>query len=193
MELLETKLEAVLFYKGEAESKKNLAKLLEVEPQALEEAANQLRATLAARGIRLLSVGDQLELVTAPETSEIITRTRKEELTRDLGKAGADTLAIILYRDAVTRADIEYIRGVNCSFILRNLMIRGLVEKVANPANARSVLYRPTTDLLKHLGVTTQSELPEYAEIRKTMDDFEERKNVDDAPPASEVLTRAES
>lgn len=174
---LEQKLEAVLFYKGEPETKARLAKILGATLEEVEEAAAKLTTNLAVRGIRLLRVNDQLELVTAPETSEAVTNLRKEELVRDLGKAGAETLAIVLYRGPVSRADIDYIRGVNCSFILRNLQIRDLVRRIQNPNNARSYLYEVTPELLKYLGITKITELPNYEEMRTELEKFESEKN----------------
>lgn len=170
---LEKKLEAILFYKAEPEPIARLAKLLEVTPGELEEAAHALSASLADRGIRLLHVHDELELVTSPEASDLLQHVRKEELSRDLGKAGAETLAIILYKGPLTRAQIDYIRGVNSAFILRNLQIRGLVERVSNPADARSYLYRATPDTLKELGVTDITTLPEYEAVQKDIAAYE--------------------
>ncbi|KKS29041.1 MAG: Segregation and condensation protein B [Parcubacteria group bacterium GW2011_GWA2_43_11] len=170
---LEQKLEAVLFYKGESETKTKLAKLLGVTPEEIEEAAVKLGTTLSSRGIRLLRVQDQLELVTAPEASEAVNNVRKEELVRDLGKAGSETLAVVLYRGPVSRADIDYIRGVNCAFILRNLQVRGLVQRISNPNNTRSFLYEATPDLLKHLGVTEITGLPDYQAMREELEKFE--------------------
>ena len=170
---LEQKLEAVLFYKGESETKTKLAKLLGVTPEEIEEAAVKLGTTLSSRGIRLLRVQDQLELVTAPEASEAVNNVRKEELVRDLGKAGSETLAVVLYRGPVSRADIDYIRGVNCAFILRNLQVRGLVQRISNPNNTRSFLYEATPDSLKHLGVTEITGLPDYQAMREELEKFE--------------------
>jgi len=167
------KLEALLFYKGEPDSKKHLAKLLGCTHEELEEAVSVLKHELSARGIRLLVADDELELVTAPETSELIASLRKDELERDLGKAGSETLAIVLYRGPATRAEIEYIRGVNSAFVLRNLMVRGLVERVPHPEKKRTLMYRPTAELLSHLGVTTVEDLPEYKETQIKLAAFE--------------------
>lgn len=175
MATVEQNLEALLFYRGEPESRERLASLLSVTLEELDEAVHLLAASLGQRGIRLLIVDDQLELVTAPETNEAITRARKEEVVRELGKAGAETLAIVLYRGPITRTDIEFIRGVNCSFILRNLMIRGLIERIPNKEQARSVVYRATPETLQHLGITSIDALPEYAHIREQVAAFEAR------------------
>jgi segregation and condensation protein B len=188
MVTLENKLEAFLFFRGEAEKKQKIAELLEVTLDEVEGAVNTLATSLAERGLRVLSVGDEVELVTAPETSDVVARVRKDEMARDLGKAGAETLAIVLYRGPVSKADIEYIRGVQCSFVLRGLLIRGLVERVQNPKNTRSVLYAPTAGLLKHLGVTTVSELPEYGRIQAEVAVFEKRKEGEDVTSEDEVV-----
>ena len=111
-------------------------------------------------------------LGTAKELSPLIEQLTKEELTKDLGKAGLETLSIILYQGPITRADIDYIRGVNSQFIVRNLLIRGLVERVENPKDARSFLYKTTLDLLSHLGISKIEELPEYAQVREDIDGF---------------------
>ncbi len=177
MSSLENKLEALLFYRGEAETKETIAQLLEVSVSEVESTARQLSTSLANRGIRLLMVENELELVSAPETSDMVAKLRKDELSRDLGKAGAETLSIVLYRGPVTKTQIEYIRGVNCSFVLRSLLIRGLVERVPNPEHMRSTLYRATPELLKHLGVTSVSELPEFGRIQAEIAVFEKQVN----------------
>ena len=173
MSRIEQQLEAALFYKGEPESRARLAGLLEVSPEELENAIQHLSASLADRGIRLLTVGEELELVTAPEASAVIARMRKEELVRELGKAGSETLSIILYRGPATRAEIDHIRGVNSTFILRNLMVRGLVHKKKAERTARTFVYEPTPEVLKHLGVSSVEELPGYADTRAKLASFE--------------------
>jgi segregation and condensation protein B len=173
MATLDAKLEAVLFHRAEALTKKYVATLLEVSAEELESAISILSEALAMRGVRLLHIGEELELITAPEVSDVITKTRKEELVRDLGKAGSETLSVILYRGPISRVEIDYIRGVNCSFIVRNLLIRGLIDRVANPKNARSVLYQATPKLLAHLGVARIEDLPGYADIRAQITSFE--------------------
>jgi segregation and condensation protein B len=169
---LEHKLEAVLFYIGEPISRRRLAQILAVTEEEVSGVATRLAASMLERGLRLLCIGDDYELVTAPEVSEVMMSIRKEELERDLGKAGAETLSIILYSGPVSRATIEYVRGVNCSFVLRNLLIRGLVERKQDPKNQRSILYAPTPELLKYLGVSTVQELPEYDAVQRELDTF---------------------
>ena len=151
---LDTKIEALLFFKGEGVKIKELVKLLKTDKEDVENALLELKEKLSDRGIGLIRKEDEVMLGTVSEMSDLIEEIRKEELTKDLGKAGAETLSIVLYKGPITRAEIDYIRGVNSTFILRNLLIRGLVEKVPNPKDQRSFLYKPTLELLSYLGIS---------------------------------------
>lgn len=166
---LHAQIEALLFFKGEPLKRSNIAKLLSALKTDVDEALNILEEKLKERGIRLMVHEDKVHLVTAPEMGETLEKLLKEELQKDLGKAGLETLTIILYRGPVTRTQIDYVRGVNSSYILRHLLVRGLVEKITNPDNARSFLYKPTVDLLGFLGITRVEELPDYARVREEM------------------------
>ncbi len=182
-------LEAILYWRGEPVKITELAKALGVSKEEVVTAASELESSLAEnRGVRLMQHDDTLALVTAPEASELIEKLRKEELSRDLGKAALETLSIVMYKGPLSRADIEYIRGVNCTSIIRTLLIRGLIEKIQNPKDQRSSLYKVSSDLLMHLGVTTLSELPGYEATRTELDVFIARLESDEitAPPSEE-------
>lgn len=171
---LDSKIEALLFYKGEAMKVKELVKLLGADKDSIESALNTLQEKLSGRGVTLIRKEDEIQLATSREMSDIIEQIRKDELTKDLGKAGAETLAIVLYKGPVTRAEIDYIRGVNSTFILRNLLIRGLVEKVSNPKDQRSFLYKPTLELLSFLGISNIQDLPQFGEVQDELIKFSE-------------------
>lgn len=175
--MLDNQLEAVLFQQSDPIDRSYLTQVLGVSADELDAAVRVLTETLANRGIRLLQIGEQLELITAPEVSEVVAKVRKAELVKDLGKAGSETLSIILYRGPISRARIEYIRGVHCSFVLRNLLIRGLIERVPNPAQQRSVLYDVTPAFLTHMGVTRKEDLPQYQEMLTQISVFEARQD----------------
>ncbi|MAF59520.1 MAG: SMC-Scp complex subunit ScpB [Candidatus Pacebacteria bacterium] len=172
---LEQKLEAVLFFKGEPMKVDELSEILEVSDVNIREAANKLRESLKGRGLVLVEKEKAYALRTSSEVSEIIAKIKEEELTREIGKAGLETISVLLYKGPSTRAEIDYIRGVNSTFILRTLMIRGLVERVSNPKDARSFLYKPTFDLLTFLGISRIEELPNYADIKLEIENFEDR------------------
>ncbi len=169
---LDAQLEAILFWKAEAISVKKLATILEKDEAAIKEGLKTLEGKLAGRGLSLIYWEDEVVLATAKEMSATIEKLTKEELVRDLGKAGLETISIVLYQGPISRAEIDYIRGVNSNFILRNLLIRGLVEKVPNPKDQRSFLYKPTFELLSYLGTDKIEALPEYAKVRADIDTF---------------------
>ncbi len=162
---LEAKIEGILFYTSEPMTLTQLARICEVPEEEISQSLVVLETHLASRGISLVREGASVGLMTSAGVSDLIEKIRKEELKRDIGKAGAETLAIIAYNESVTRAEIDFIRGVNSTFILRNLLIRGLIERIPNPHDQRSFAYRPTLELYAHLGVTKKEELPEYREM----------------------------
>ena len=172
---LEMKIEAVLFYKTEPIKKSILAELFSVSIEEIEIALMTLSEALQTRGIRLVLTDTMAQLGTAPEMSEIIDLVRKEELKSDIGKAGAETLSIILYRGPLSRIELDKIRGVNSSFIIRNLLIRGLIERRPHPTDSRSFIYATTPALLNHLGITRREELPEYEQILNALEQFEKQ------------------
>lgn len=172
---LSAKIEAILFFKSEPIEKAWLAKTFSVSTEAIDQALAQLKTNLTDRGLTLLEKGTAVMLGTNPELSDLIEGLIKEELNRDLGKAGLETLAIVLYEGPLSRAEIDYVRGVNSSFILRNLLVRGLVERLPKPGDARTFLYGPTFELLRFLGVSQVPDLPDYASIRQELSAFKER------------------
>ncbi len=170
---LEMHIEAVLFYKTEPLSKKELALFFDVPQEEIAGALRTLSARLEAGATRIIDTGDDVQLVTAPDVSATLERLRKSELSRDIGKAGAETLAIILYRGPIARSEIDFIRGVNSTFILRNLQIRGLIERIPHQTLSRSFQYRATPALFAHLGITARETLPEYESIMQALDAYE--------------------
>lgn len=167
---LELKLEGVLFYKGAPQKKSTLCKLFGVKDEELSTAIKALRERLNSGATRLVETDKELQLATASELDELIDSMRRDELKRDIGKAGAETLAIILYKGPVTRPDIDRIRGVNSSFILRNLLVRGLIER---EQKGKTYIFDVTPALLTHLGVTNKQELPNQATILDQLETFE--------------------
>jgi len=170
---LDAKIESLLFFKGESLSLDNISRILSVSSEQVTEALDILDNNLSGRGIVLLRKDDEIMLGTEPQMSEIIEGLIKEDLNKEIGKAGLETLSIVLYLGPVTRSRIDYVRGVNSNFILRNLLIRGLVEKITNPNDQRSFLYKPTFKLLSHLGVSKIEDLPEYLEFQKEIENSE--------------------
>jgi len=188
---LDAQIEAILFWKGESVTIKRLAEILSASVEDIKAALTNLENSLQERGITLIQWEDEVALGTNKELSPLIERLTKEELVRDLGKAGLETISIVLYQGPISRAEIDYIRGVNSNFILRNLLIRGLVEKIPNPKDQRSFLYKPTIELLAHLGAGKIEDMPDYEKVRAEIDAFKtSQKSEDTAAGGADLIPK---
>ncbi len=166
MELsISAQIESIIFWKGEPMTFKEISKILSIEENIVQENVLILQNELENRGIVLITTDEKVSLATNSLMSEKISALVKEELSKDLSKATLETLSIILYRGAVNRSEIDYVRGVNSQFILRALAIRGLVEREADPKDERAYLYKPSIELLSHLGITNRDKLPDFEKI----------------------------
>lgn len=170
-------IEALLFFKGEPVTASFLAKTLGVSEDEARVGLGTLEQSLSGRGIILMRNGEEYMLATAPQMGATIEKILKDEISKELGKAGLETLAIVLYRGPVLRSEINYLRGVNSNYILRALLIRGLIEKVDQ--NGRSTAYRPTFELLSYVGVSKVEDLPGYEETVKAVEEFHEANDKD--------------
>ncbi len=168
-----TRAQAFLFAEGGTLTVRKLEQFLHVERDALVAALHELAAHLEGSGLALVRTETEVSLATAPSVAEALKAAYEEELSRDIGEAGLEVLAIVLYRGPSTRTQIDYIRGVNTSSTIRTLLARGLLERTVNEKDAREYLYRPTTELLAHLGVRQAKDLPEYAAITTELAAFE--------------------
>jgi segregation and condensation protein B len=177
---IDSLIEAILFYKGEPVAVKKLGELLAVPVGEIETGLNTLEEKLTGRGMVLVRHENTVALGTAKEASDLIEKITKEELTKDLGKAGLETLSAVLYYGPISRVEIDHIRGVNSSFILRHLMIRGLVAREQNPKDLRGFVYRPTMDLLTHLGIAKIEDLPEYDLVKNKLAEFSKEEAKED-------------
>lgn len=167
---LDQKIEAVLFLKGEPVSIKKLAEILEVSKDETISGLATLEEGLRERGLAIVRKEDEVMLGTRPELGSLLEKIHKEELTKDLSKSSLETLSIILYKNGAARSEIDWIRGVNSSFILRNLLIRGLIEKITHPEDSRKYFYKPTFELLSFLGVSRIEDLPEFEKIKAVLE-----------------------
>ncbi|MDD3190846.1 MAG: SMC-Scp complex subunit ScpB [Candidatus Pacebacteria bacterium] len=162
-------LESLIFVSGEPMGFSKLAKIMDVGEEDVHAAAENLAEDYQNRagGLRVIIQNGKVQMVTAAENSEVIERLMKIDIEGDLSRSALETISIVAYRGPISRSDIEEIRGVNTSFTLRQLAIRGLVEKIDNPNDARAYLYRMSFDFLRHLGVEKVEDLPKYRELRE--------------------------
>ncbi|MDB5195290.1 MAG: scpB [Parcubacteria group bacterium] len=173
-------LEAVLFAAGEPLNKARTTKLLGLSDGDFADAVIALATALEGRGLALIETEKELELRTAPGAADTIKALRESELSRDLGKASLETLAMILYRGSATRSEIDWVRGVNSAAAIRSLTLRGLIERGEDATDKRRARYTATVDALAHLGVSKKEDLPRYEEFTTTIA-AEERKGEEDA------------
>jgi len=161
---LAAQIEAILFVHGEPVTFKRLASLTKRSEKQIQESLEVIKEGLRgqSRGLDLVVGKDEIQLVTAPELSDVVEKLVKEELDTRLTPAALETLTIIAYLGPCTRALIEYIRGVNCAFMLRTLMVRGLIERKSDSQKTGGYVYQVTFDFLKHMGVASVEDLPEY-------------------------------
>ncbi len=171
---LESKIEAILFFKGEPTPLKKLGEILKISPGELLEEISKLKISLENRGIVLLEKDNHIALGTSPELSGLIEDLQKEELNKELSKASLETLSIVLYKNGASRSEIDYIRGVNSSFTLRALSMRGLVEKTTDTKDSRRYIYKPSFELLSFMGIKSTDELPEYTEVKAMIENAAE-------------------
>ena len=178
MKELNKKIEAILFYLAESVKITFLANTLDISEEEVIDSIDELKNSLEDHGFRIILHDNEVTLVTAPEFSKTIEKIVKEEREKDLGRASIETLAIVSYKGPVSKKEIEYIRGVNSQFALRNLLLRGLVEKKNNEKDERVILYSITSDAIRHLGLSSIDDLPEYENLKQKLENvMEEEEN----------------
>ncbi len=162
-------IEALLFSRSEPWSVTELARALSLEEVAIIEGIEALKTQLDGRGITVLQTAGEVSLGTHPEASAILEKIYTDDLSKSLSKASIETLSMVMYGDCVTRGKIDYVRGVNSGFILRSLLVRGLIERKVHPVDKKSFIYIPTVQLLTQFGVSHIKDLPEYGRISQEL------------------------
>jgi segregation and condensation protein B len=160
IELTEATLEALLFVAERPLSRREIAALAGTDRASVDERLGDLEVSLRDRGLRLLIDDDRVELATAPEAGALVARYVGADVVR-LSPASLETLAIVAYRQPVTKAAIERIRGVDSDYTVRTLLHRRLlVELGRSGAPGRPFLYGTGFDFLERFGLTSLDELP---------------------------------
>jgi len=154
-------IESLLFVADAPLSISQLTEVLQCSPAAVEEALQKLARDYQGRGLRLQRLGDKVQLVTAPESAPYVERLLGLGSTSKLSAAALETLAIIAYKQPITRAEIEAIRGVNSDSVLRTLMSRGLVEEIGRLESVgHPALLGTTFEFLQYFGLSDLADLP---------------------------------
>ncbi len=163
-------LEAMLFVLGKPVAKKEITQELNISDEELVDAITAHSEHQGA--LTLVDDDTHLELRTEAAQAALVERVVQDDTQSDIGRAGFEVLACLLYKNALSRPEIDFIRGVNSSQTLRSLLMRGLIKKVSR--DERTQRYEVTTDLLGALGITHISELPQYTGIRETLQKLED-------------------
>lgn len=159
-------IEALLFATGKPLSVRKLAEITEAKAEDVEDALDALKDRLEeGGGLMLQEFGKDYELVTKPDAAAVVKKIIKDEEQAELTRASLEALTILAYRGPMTRPELEQVRGIQSALILRNLMIRGLVEQKEDERLGQPT-YAVTFDFLKHLGLATVKDLPDYEVLR---------------------------
>lgn len=164
---LKSIIESVLFVSGGPVKIERLAKISSASKPEVENAIMMMQNEYAGRGLTLIQKENEVQLATNPENTEYVDDLVKSEIQENLSKAALEVLSIVAYRGPISRLDVEAIRGVNCTFTLRTLLMRGLLERIENPKDNRGYLYKISFEFLKKLGLDDIKKLPDYEALSK--------------------------
>jgi segregation and condensation protein B len=160
LDLTEAALEGLLFVAERPVTRREIATLAGVDRATVDARLGDLEVSLAERGIRLIVDGDRVELATAPEAGALVARYVGADAIR-LSPASLETLAIVAYRQPVTRGAIERIRGVDSDYTVRSLLHRRLIVELGRSESpGRPFLYGTSFEFLERFGLTSVEDLP---------------------------------
>ncbi len=168
---LKSQIESILFVSAKPVAIKELASATGAPVEDVEREGDALVGEYAdaSRGMVVIRDGSRLQMVSSPDNAGAVRAFLKDETTGDLSRPSLETLTIIAYRGPISKIDLDRIRGVNCSLILRNLMMRGLVEASEN-GETRDACYSVSLDFIRFLGIRSLHELPDYERLSKSED-----------------------
>ncbi len=162
-----SQIESLLFVSHKPLSIKKISLHISVSPKEVEECLHLLMEKYQDRedsGIFLIRNGDQFQFVSSPRNTHIVQEYLKEDVSGELTRPAIETLSIIAYRGPLSKSEVEQIRGINCSLILRNLLIRGLIDAKEDVTRMEKI-YTISFDFLHHLGFQSTSQLPDYERL----------------------------
>ena len=165
---IKSKIESLLFISAKPMSVVQLADLLKMEKKEIIKSADELLADYKTTqsGVQIIKDGSKYQMVSAPENAKVIQEFIKDETTGELSRPSLEALTIIAYRGPVSKIDLDRIRGVNCALILRNLLLRGLIE-VKLDKSKNETYYTATFDFIRFIGLNDIKELPDYDRLHQ--------------------------
>ena len=168
MENIKSSIESLLFIAAKPMTVNQLAELLKVDKKEITSAgdASVEEYKNNKKGVQIIKSGSSYQMVSAPENAGVVQEFIKDETTGELSRPSLEALTIIAYRGPISKIDLDRIRGVNCSLIVRNLLLRGLIE--AKPDKVKSETYYSVSfDFIRFLGINNIEELPDFERLRK--------------------------
>jgi len=166
---LKSQILSILFVASKPVSIKEMTDVLEITEDELKQALSELVTENFQAGIIILAHNNKLQLSSNPDNSSVVKKFLSLELREKLSDAALETLAIVLYKQPVSKAEIESIRGVNSQYTLRQLLMRGLIEKLASSTDRRSQHYKTTLEFMQHFGIKDIKDLPDFEELTKNI------------------------
>jgi segregation and condensation protein B len=167
---LKSQILSILFVSSKPVSISELSSTLELTEDDIKTVVAEIVADNQKNGIILLANHNKLQLASNPDNSGTVKKFLSLELREKLSDAALETLAVIAYRQPVSKAEIENVRGVNSQYTIRQLLIRGLVEKIGSPTDKRVQHYKTTLEFMQHLGLKDMKDLPDFEEITKSIE-----------------------
>ena len=180
---LKGRIEAILFVSGEAVSVKDLAKALQTDEKEVRSTLKELRDEYdyGQRGVLLKRFGDKVQMATRPLYAGDVVRLLQPVQQQSLSQAAMETLAVVAYKQPVTRAEVEQIRGVKCDYSLQSLMNKGLIREAGRKDTiGRPILFCTTDEFLSHFGLEDLNELPPMPDPAAAITDAEESSELTD-------------
>ena len=182
--------EAILFVTGDAVEKSEIRRALDISDAELEETLDALESgyDFDRRGLRLLRFGAHVQLATRPDYAPYVEKLLQPVQKQSLSQAVMETLAVIAYRQPVTKGEIEQVRGVKCDYSVQSLLTKGLIAEVGRKeALGRPILYGTTDAFLRHFCISSVSELPEI-DFSKLAAKLEKKDDALESMPAHEEM-----
>lgn len=163
-----SKIESLLFVSPKPMTVKLLSGLMGKSANEIKQAIDELVDDYKKdkRGVQIIKNGLKYQMVSAPENAKLVQEFIKDETTGELSRPSLESLTIIAYRGPITKIDLDRIRGVNCALILRNLLLRGLIDVKFNNKK-KETYYNITFDFIRFLGISDIGQLPDYERLHK--------------------------
>jgi segregation and condensation protein B len=164
---IKSQIESLLFIGAKPITVKQLAELIKADEAEIKKAGDELEEEYknSSRGMQIIRNGNKYQMVSSPDNAKVVQEFIKDETTGELSRPSLETLTIIAYRGPIAKTSLDHIRGVNCSLILRNLLLRGLVETKSDKKG--ETYYNVTFDFIRFLGINDINELPDYEKLNK--------------------------